>query len=261
LVPSCDASTNPADIVGYESAIVRNERARSRTVIIDTPPALIANDASELMHNADSVVLVARCGATTVASARRTADLVARMRAEVVGIVLLGTDRETVDDYYYRKQPSRRALRGSRRVEQVEPGRALSETPREPPAPAPPRVDPNEAWPMASPAPAATTGAAQPTDDGGIWRAKGVIDLSGRDRRQPTEGASTRETSTRAPRTTIGDGFPSRHTLGASGGPADIDEPSPPAAHAGNGSRGRLPLFRVGDARGNGNGYGDGQPR
>ena len=110
LVLACDPHTNPADIVNYERQVVQQARARSQTVIIDTPPVLIANDATELMHAADSIVLVARCGSTTVASARRTAELVARLQVPVLGIVLIGTDTDAVaDSSYYRSRPRRGA--------------------------------------------------------------------------------------------------------------------------------------------------------
>jgi cellulose biosynthesis protein BcsQ len=160
LVLSCDPITNPADIVSYERAVVRRARARSQTVVIDTPPALVANDATELMHVADSVVLVARCGSTSMASARRTADLISRWDVAVVGVVLIGTPAAAVADAnYYRTRPAPRPTLASwhrREVAHTE----IAEVP------APPRAE------------VTATATVPPIDDGGIWRLKSVIDLS-----------------------------------------------------------------------------------
>jgi hypothetical protein len=53
LALSGDPITNPADLVNHEREIIRRARARSQIVLVDTPPALVANDATELMHGAE----------------------------------------------------------------------------------------------------------------------------------------------------------------------------------------------------------------
>jgi Mrp family chromosome partitioning ATPase len=229
LVLSCDPNTNPADIVGFEREVAQQVRARSQTAIIDTPPALIANDATELMHVADSVVLVARCGATSVASARRTAELIARLRVTVAGVVLVGTDAAAVAGSSYYRNRTRRTAPTPRtpylpaqapppRVEIAPPPAPAPAVPR-PPEPVTPQVMP----PVVAPAPV--------VDDGGIWRPKPVIDLSA-----PHE-----------PSATVGKGFPGRDALASNGGDLTKLEEQRLAYHARNGHRGRLPLFRAGD--------------
>jgi hypothetical protein len=263
LVLSCDPDTNPADIVNYESEIVQQARARSQTVVIDTPPALIANDATELMHTADSIVLVARCGSTTVASARRTAELVARLHVAVVGVVLIGTEGTAVaDSSYYRSRPRRGARQETPRParinanvgQRVPAPSALSAPP--PPPPPPPRPATPEPVPAAPVVPHVPP-PLQPVDDGSIWRPKTVIDLSGANEPEPARSARMPEpqpepATPRAPRATVGDGYPSRDTLA----PNDSDlmgfEERRRAYHADHGRRAKLPLFRAGDGNGNG---------
>jgi Mrp family chromosome partitioning ATPase len=181
LVLSCDPVTNPADIVAYERAIVRRARARSQTVIIDTPPALVANDAIELMQSADSIVLVARCGSTSMAAARRSAELIARLHVAVIGVVLVGTAPAAVagSSYYRshnatlkewrRRDRSATEIRGRR-------GRSRALTRQ---APSPLADDATTRALAAAKSTHAVSG--QPVDDGGIWRPKAVIDLSGVD--------------------------------------------------------------------------------
>jgi hypothetical protein len=250
LVLACDPNSNPADIVAYESTIARRERTRSQIVIIDTPPALVANDAIELMHTADSIVLVARCGSTSVSAARRVADLVSRLKAPVIGVVLVGVaDASAAGSHYYRKRPSRRT-------------RAQGRRPMAPPAPPPtspaPPIDdvafvaaPGRAADAPEPAPEAV-------DDGGIWRRPGeTIDLSNGNNLPARAPLVPAVVSPRAPRTTLGDGYPSREALESN---APIPRPNPEAHATGTGGAPRLPLFRPG-SNGHGNGHGNGQSR
>lgn len=248
LVPACDPSTtNPADIVDYARVAARTERARSQTVFIDTPPALVANDATELMHTADSIVLVARCGSTTVASARRTADLVARQQVAVLGVVLIGTDgTDAGDSSYYRKRPRRRTAETQRRPKAT----ALRGQPAPASTPPPPRVDADETRIAEPVEPRAI---APVVDDGGIWRPKtSVIDLSGAE--TPPPAREPQAAPPRRSRAIARDASPSRDTLASSDSDLMRFEEKRKAQHESDGRRERLPLFRAGD-HGNGNGH------
>ncbi|MEO8692728.1 MAG: hypothetical protein ABI658_04375 [Acidimicrobiales bacterium] len=232
LVLSCDPDANPADIVGYERGIAQHARSLSQTVILDTPPALIANDATELMHAADSVVLVARCGSTTFASARRMAGLLAQRQVVVLGVVLVGAGAAGgADSSYYRARPRRRERR-----EMPRPASAIAAIGWRAPDPtSPPRISrsgPSET-PAAEPvAPPVTEPAVPvaPADDGGIWRRKTVIDLSGGEQYPLAQSQSQPLPA------------PARH--------AERFESKEPPQADGDGRRGNLPLFRTGDGKG-----------
>jgi Mrp family chromosome partitioning ATPase len=243
LVLSCDPDSNPADIVGHEAKIARRERTRSQIVLIDTPPALVANDASELMHTADSIVLVARCGSTSVASARRLGELIARMRAPVVGVVLIGSDEGVgSESRYYRKRPSRRRARSAPR--QLAPPIARPETPShfEPEVAAEPLA-------VASPDHATTpVPATNATDDGGIWRRPNtLIDLANGDRLPARPSITPSTLPPRSTRSTVGDGYPSRDALDSN---APIPRPSDYDHATAARPAPRLPLFRAGGGNG-----------
>ncbi len=67
-----------------------DQRDEVDTIVVDTPPLLVCNDASELIPVADAVVIVCRVGGTTADAAERCAEVLARLRARVVGAVMVG---------------------------------------------------------------------------------------------------------------------------------------------------------------------------
>ncbi len=69
-------------------------------VILDTPPILTTNDAVELLHVADAVLLVLRADRTRANAARRVAELLAQYQANVLGVVLNSCDRAEMNQYY-----------------------------------------------------------------------------------------------------------------------------------------------------------------
>ena len=92
LVPSGRPAPNPAGLLpGAREALLR-WRGAADVMIVDTPPALLANDAAELVPAADGVLVVAALGRTTADEARRTAELLARLGARVFGVVLVSAD-------------------------------------------------------------------------------------------------------------------------------------------------------------------------
>jgi Mrp family chromosome partitioning ATPase/capsular polysaccharide biosynthesis protein len=88
-------------------------------VILDTPPMLTTNDATDLLAAADAVLLVLRAGQTRSGPAERVANVLARYRAEVLGIVLNSCDNTEMDSYYgyyqgYGEEPAPTGRAGSR---------------------------------------------------------------------------------------------------------------------------------------------------
>ena len=69
-------------------------------MLLDTPPMLTTNDASDLLASADAVVLVLRAGQTRSGPAQRVSVVLARFRAEVLGVILNGCDDSEMDSYY-----------------------------------------------------------------------------------------------------------------------------------------------------------------
>jgi len=137
LVPSGSYVSNPAELIGSDHRFLDDARQLADIVLIDTAPVLVANDASELMPEADAVVLVARAGKATKAAAQRASDLLNRVGAKVVGVVLTAAPEAPTNEryYYYRSYFDRSGTSGWRRW--------LGRRPTEGSAVAPPtRVEP-----------------------------------------------------------------------------------------------------------------------
>jgi Mrp family chromosome partitioning ATPase len=108
-------------------------------VIIDTAPMLATNDASELIHSVDAVVLVCRSGSTTSEAARRTRTLLERLSTPVVGVTLVGVPdvEASYSGYYTSNTPApprvnislRRTIRAPEMDERLAPWRVSNPSP------------------------------------------------------------------------------------------------------------------------------------
>ncbi len=90
----------PADAVFRLRRSIAQWQDQFDIVLLDTPPMLTTNDATDLLAAADAVVLVLRAGQTRTGPAERVANVLTRFRADVLGIVLNGCDNADMDPYY-----------------------------------------------------------------------------------------------------------------------------------------------------------------
>ena len=80
VAPSGTSLRSLGDVANAGRALVQEARSLADVVLIDTPPILATNDATELIPAADAVVVVARVGNTSVDGAKRTHRLLDRPR-------------------------------------------------------------------------------------------------------------------------------------------------------------------------------------
>lgn len=92
---------NPIEIVAYQRKVIAVARQHFDIVLLDTAPFLTTNDASELLNDTDVVFLVVRAGKTTFASAQRAAELLKRLEAPVLGVILTSSSDSSAAQYYY----------------------------------------------------------------------------------------------------------------------------------------------------------------
>ena len=88
-VITCGLSApNPSELLGSRPFrnILEMLKARTDLVIFDAPPASVAADASVLAAIVDGTLLVVEAGKTKAAMARRTAEMLRRARANILGI-------------------------------------------------------------------------------------------------------------------------------------------------------------------------------
>ncbi|MCO8127425.1 AAA family ATPase [Acidimicrobiia bacterium EGI L10123] len=103
IAPSGDHLRSLGDVAAAGRKLIEGARGLADVVIIDTPPLLATNDASELIPAVDAVVVVSRVGKTTSDGARRTRFLLDRLGAPVAGIIAIGVpERDGSYASYYR---------------------------------------------------------------------------------------------------------------------------------------------------------------
>jgi len=81
---------NPGRLLARAADLVREARNLADFVLIDTAPTLIVNDAIDFMPEVDCVIPVLKSGSTTNDAAFRMGELLVRMGARVLGVVLVG---------------------------------------------------------------------------------------------------------------------------------------------------------------------------
>jgi Mrp family chromosome partitioning ATPase len=79
---------NSGQLVLRMPAVMQATRAVSDVIIIEAPPLLAVHHVEALSQMVDVVLVVGECGTTTFTEARRSGDLLRRMAAPVLGVVL-----------------------------------------------------------------------------------------------------------------------------------------------------------------------------
>jgi len=102
-LPAGPIPPNPAELLSSEAMKTCLARWREEFdhIVIDTPPCLSVTDAVVLSVEADKVIFVARSGQTPKAALRRASELLQRVNANVMGVVLNALDANSEDYYYY----------------------------------------------------------------------------------------------------------------------------------------------------------------
>lgn len=69
-------------------------------ILLDTPPMLTTNDASDLLAVSDAVLLVLRAGQSRTGPTTRAAAVLARFNAHALGVILNACDKVEMNAYY-----------------------------------------------------------------------------------------------------------------------------------------------------------------
>jgi Mrp family chromosome partitioning ATPase len=76
-------------------------KAEADILLFDSPPSLLVSDAAILSGRVDGTILVNDSGSTRTAEARRAADELRKVHANLVGSVLNRMSRRSGSYYYY----------------------------------------------------------------------------------------------------------------------------------------------------------------
>ncbi len=103
VLPAGTPPPNPAELLASSNMrdVLSELSKQYDHIVVDTPPSLSVTDAVVLSQRADAVVLVIRSGHTTKQALRRSRDILARVNAKVVGVLLNAVDLSSPDYYYY----------------------------------------------------------------------------------------------------------------------------------------------------------------
>jgi capsular exopolysaccharide synthesis family protein len=101
LLPSGGPVDNPAHLLAESAALIAAARQLFDYIVIDTPPLLVANDATELAGVADAVIMVAKADRTSRDASRRATEVLRRVDAPLLGVVISSAhDTPTAYGYY-----------------------------------------------------------------------------------------------------------------------------------------------------------------
>lgn len=99
---------NPADLLSSQKLAdaILELRDLYKFIVIDSPPIMAATDAVIISVKTDGVLLVVRSGETPKEAFTRTRELLASVKARLLGVVLNAVDSSAPDYYYsYRYYP------------------------------------------------------------------------------------------------------------------------------------------------------------
>jgi Mrp family chromosome partitioning ATPase len=91
VVPSGPSTREVTRLTQAAKEVIAEGSARGATVIVDSSPIQAANDTIDLLGSVDQVILVVRSGEATAAGLNDSVELIKRLDAHLLGVVLVGT--------------------------------------------------------------------------------------------------------------------------------------------------------------------------
>jgi len=102
LLTSGPLPPRPADILGSRrmEAVIARLRAEADIVLFDTPPVVAVTDAAVLATRMDGVLLVFQAGKTSRERGRQARQILEKVKANIIGVVLNNAPVEQGYGYY-----------------------------------------------------------------------------------------------------------------------------------------------------------------
>ena len=102
LLASGPLPPRPADILGSRrmQAVIKRLVGEADIVLFDTPPVTAVTDAAVLATHVDGVLLVFQAGKTRREHAKQTRQILEKVKANIIGVVLNDARLETGYGYY-----------------------------------------------------------------------------------------------------------------------------------------------------------------
>ena len=100
LAASAPSRSDPGHSIAVAKSAVQAAVHLADIVIVDSPPLLLANDSSDLALGVDASILLARSGWTRRGGIVASAELMRRLEATVIGVVIVGAEHGVRAGYY-----------------------------------------------------------------------------------------------------------------------------------------------------------------
>jgi hypothetical protein len=100
LAASAPNRADPGHAIAVAKSAARVGQELADIVIVDSPPLLLANDASDIALSVDASILLARSGWTRRSGVVSSAELLRRLEAPVIGVVIVGAEHGVRAGYY-----------------------------------------------------------------------------------------------------------------------------------------------------------------
>ena len=99
---------NPAELVGSKrmKRLIEEVSTQYDMILIDTPPIVAVTDAAILAQESDGVILVLAAGEVDKKYAQKAKDLLDKVGAKILGVVLNKVNMKTSEYYYFCYQGS-----------------------------------------------------------------------------------------------------------------------------------------------------------
>jgi non-specific protein-tyrosine kinase len=103
VLPSGPLPPNPSELLGSQRmrGLIEQLKGKADVVLFDNPPVLAVTDAAVLANQVDGVLLVVDAGATRREVALRARETMAKVGANVLGVVLTKLSPKGGGGYYY----------------------------------------------------------------------------------------------------------------------------------------------------------------
>lgn len=102
FIPSGPIPPNPSELLGSNrmKELIKELQEQADFVIFDSPPVIAVTDALVLATQVDGVVLILNFGEVPREAAKRTKELLEKVKANILGVVLNKIDMEKEAQYY-----------------------------------------------------------------------------------------------------------------------------------------------------------------
>ena len=103
ILPCGTIPPNPSELLSSNAMkqFINDISEQYDLVILDAPPVGSVTDAAIISTYVDGTIIVASSGHVEIASIKRAKDLLTKVDAKIIGVVLNKLDKHTSDNYYY----------------------------------------------------------------------------------------------------------------------------------------------------------------